>query len=316
MPRLERLAIRARLHPMRRGMARAFVQRLETVTELTVIDRNDNGGDPDGFMRSFDVVFPPGAGQQIRRAKLTPSAVMWLIPDCRDSSVDATTDGATAAATSALDQLRYEPPPPLSLTHLELLGSGTVPIASLRCDFACLANLVSLTVKRKYCKQEENKQHGAHLTVKQLQQLALLPHLAFLDAPIATPESKPGASWVQQVAAVAAALRGQPVFPALERVVTTFIFCTAIQPARLPRLTHMNVSIPERAWFVTKLFMPSVPLLTILVVVASNFLEITEDFPGPTMVQETQPVNANPSYVWHMPDNLREAMYTYPFKIL
>ncbi|KNE68727.1 hypothetical protein AMAG_13368 [Allomyces macrogynus ATCC 38327] len=326
MPRLETLAIWARLHPMRRGMARAFVRHLETVTDLTLIDQNDNGGDPDGFMRSFNVVFPPGAGQRVRHAKLTPSAVMWLIPDRRDISADATTDGATAAATSALDQSRYEPSPPLSLTHLELLGSGTVPIASLRCDFACLTNLVSLTVKRKYCKQEENKHHGAHLTVKQLQQLALLPHLAFLDAPIATPESKPGATWVQQVSAVAAALRGQPVFPALERVVTTFIFCTAIQPAHLPRLTHMNVSVPERSWFVSKLYMPSAPLLTDLVVVASNFREITEDFPGPLIVQEKQPVDANPvlcervpqlqSYVWHMPEILREAMYNYPFKIL
>ncbi|KAJ3356448.1 hypothetical protein GGF32_001473 [Allomyces javanicus] len=374
MPRLQTLTIRTQLHPMRCGMARVLVRRLETVTDLTLIDPKD-AGVPDRFMRSIGVAFPLGAGQQIRRAKVTPSAVMWFIPDCCDDSADAASsdyaadmasdddaadafsddddyaadatsdddvsadaisdnDDATDASSDddtmtapASDLPRYKPPPPLALTHLELLGSDFVPIASLQCDFSCLINLVSLMVKLGFCKQEENKQHDAHLSVYRLQQLATLPYLAFLDAPVAAPNSKPGATWVQQVAAVAVALRGQRVFPALERVVTTRIFFRAIQPARLPRLTDMTVSIPEKSWFVSKLYMPMAPLLTDLIVIAPHACEITKDtFSGRAMVQEAQPVDGNPvlcerapllkSYVWQMPKSMRETMYKYPFKIL
>ncbi|KAJ3364878.1 hypothetical protein GGF31_008887 [Allomyces arbusculus] len=284
-------------------MVRKFVRTLETVTDLTIIDGHDIGA-PNDFLRSIDEVFPAGAGQRIQYAKLTPSAL----------------------ATTALDPPRYNPPPPLGLTHLDLLGSGTVPIASLQCDFLCLTTLVSLTVKLGYCEQEENKQHGAHLSVQQVQQLALLPHLAFLGAPVATPESKPGVTWVQQMAAVAASLRGQRVFSALEHVVTTHIFCTAIQPARLPRLMHMTVSIPEKSRFLSKLYLPSAPRLTDLVVVASLARICSLDFPAPVMVLEAQPVDGNAvlceraplltTYAWRMPVNMREAMYRFPFKIL
>ncbi|KAJ3365723.1 hypothetical protein GGF32_008121 [Allomyces javanicus] len=165
-------------------------------------------------------------------------------------------DAASSATFKDTDPI--VPIGPAALTSLIVWAGNDLPLSSLTCDFACLTSLVTLTVAPKTRKYAHAALSPAHLA-----QLALLPHLQILAAPVVASTTNSDATNL-----AAAQIKDRRVFCALRSVRSSAGFLDVVHGARLPAVTTIEISAAHNAMMDVRV--PHAPRLLTLVIRAGR----------------------------------------------
>ncbi|KNE60657.1 hypothetical protein AMAG_06030 [Allomyces macrogynus ATCC 38327] len=222
MPKCRTLHINTTgLFPMNDALEQRFFSCLETVEDLVVRDFEVSGS-----AHVHNGGFPMGVGRSLLRANVTVPTLSRILPP---------SDAASSATFKGMDA--FEPIGPAALTSLIVWAGNDLPLSSLTCDFACLVSLVTLTVTPKTRKYAHAALSPAHLA-----QLAFLPHLQILAAPVVASTTS-----LEATKLAAARIKGRPVFRALRSVRSSTGFLDVVHGARLPAVTIIEISAAHNA---------------------------------------------------------------------